>query len=431
MRLSEIRDYITNILDYDPANTTFDGQTDDIINDCYRRLFAEKPFLFAQKEAKVTAYKDVEVPVIPTGLTNIMITSAPNSFPEWIEGHIVAFDGEELTVLFRLDPTTIYVDKTFDASASAGTATFKMRYIDMPQDCTQILQVAKRSLTITPVEPGRMIPLTRYEDEWWNLPLDEVNMPYYWVQYDDYNIVAPRRVAAAGYTVGAGQGVRTIDVAMTYQYGVGATYRESAISKVTTLTLSDTQNLQITNENLGADAFAYRKIYVRCSDEDLNVWRLVADSSGQSTTIAPNISTVRNYDVSLSSLQSQTWEQNNPRFTYPDGCTQRVRLYPRQDADYDMTVRYMYRPPRLVEDHDTPEFPNAHHLVLAYMALEQIYMKTDNLTQSNMYKMKADSEVVKMEKRYLTQAPKRWVKQFMPDGQTDAQPIYTALRHTP
>ena len=96
-----------------------------------------------------------------------------------------------------------------------------------------------------------------------------------------------------------------------------------------------------------------------------------------------------------------------------------------------MTVRYMYKPPRLVEDHDTPEFPNAHHLVLAYMALEQIYMKTDNLTQSNMYRMKADSEVVKMEKRYLTQAPKRWVKQFMPDGRTDAQPIYTALRHTP
>ena len=428
MRLSEIRDYITNILDYDPANTTFDGQTDDIINDCLRRLFAEKPFLFAQKEAKVTAKKDVSVQVTSTGNTNILTTT--DVFPTWIEGHIVEFGGDEFTVLFRLSDTTIYVDTTFVVGTPAGTAIFKMRYIDLPQDCTQVMQVAKRSLTITPVEPGRMIPLTRYEDEWWNLPLDEVNMPYYWVQFDDFNIVAPRKVAAAGYTVAAGQGVRTIEVAMTYQYGVGGTFRESAISKVTSLSLTDTQNLQITNENLGVDAFAYRKIYVRCSNEDLNVWRLVADATGNSTTIAPNISTVTNYDVSLTNLQSQTWEQNNPRYTYADGCTQRVRLYPRQDADYDLTVRYMYKPPRLVEDHDTPEFPNAHHLVLAYMALEQIYMKTDNLTQSNMYKMKADSEVVKMEKRYLTQAPKRWVKQFMPDGRTDAQPIYTALRHT-
>lgn len=428
MRLSEIRDYITNILDYDPANTTFDGQTDDIINDCYRRLFAEKPFLFAQKEAKVTAYKDVSVEVTPTALSNIMITTG--TFPTWIEGHIVGFDGDELTVLFRLNDTTIYVDKTFDAAAAAGTATFKMRYIDLPQDCTQVLQVAKRSLTITPVEPGRMIPLTRYEDEWWNLPLDEVNMPYYWVQYDDYNIVAPRKCNVVAFTTGAGQGIRTIECAMTYQYGIGATYRESAISKVTTLNLSDTQGFQITFENLGVDAFAYRRVYARCPNEDLNVWRLITPISGIANR-APNSTTTAIFDISLADLQSQTWEQNNPRYTYPDGCTQRIRLYPRQDADYDMTVRYMYKPPRLVEDHDTPEFPNAHHLVLAYMALEQIYMKTDNLTQSNMYKMKADSEVVKMEKRYLTQAPKRWVKQFMPDGRTDAQPIYTALRHTP
>ena len=429
MRLSEIRDYITNILDYDPANTTFDGQTDDIINDCYRRLFAEKPFLFAQKEAKVTAFKDVSMTATPMALSNLVVTTG--TFPTWIEGHIVEIDGEELTVLFRLNDTTIYVDTTFDASASAGTVIFKMRYIDLPQDCTQVMQVAKRSLTITPVEPGRMIPLTRYEDEWWNLPLDEVNMPYYWVQFDDYNIVAPRKVDASAYTVAAGTGVRTVEVAMTYQYGVGGTYRESALSKLISVSLTNTQNLQVQFENLGVNAFAYRKIYIRCPNEDLNVWRLVKDITSSSTTVAPNVSTIRNYDVSLSNLQSVTWEQNNPRYTYADGCTQRIRLYPRQDADYDMTVRYMYKPPRLVEDHDTPEFPNAHHLVLAYMALEQIYMKTDNLTQSNMYRMKADSEVVKMEKRYLTQAPKRHVKQFMPDGRTDAQPIYTALRHTP
>ena len=428
MRLSEIRDYITNILDYDPANTTFDGQTDDIINDCYRRLFAEKPFLFAQKETKVTAYKDVSMTATPTALSNLVVTTG--TYPSWVEGHIVEIDGEELTVLFRLNDTIIYVDKTFDASASAGTITFKMRYIDLPQDCTQIMQVAKRSLTITPVEPGRMIPLTRYEDEWWNLPLDEVNMPYYWVQYDDYNIIAPRKCNVVSFVTGAGQGVRTIEFAMTYQYGIGATYRESALSKVTTLNLTDTNGIQLTYENLGVDAFAYRRVYARCPNEDLNVWRLITPISGIANR-APNSTTTAIFDISLADLQSQTWEQNNPRYTYPDGCTQRIRLYPRQDADYDMTVRYMYKPPRLVEDHDTPEFPNAHHLVLAYMALEQIYMKTDNLTQSNMYRMKADSEVVKMEKRYLTQAPKRWVKQFMPDGRTDAQPIYTALRHTP
>ena len=428
MRLSEIRDYITNILDYDPANTTFDGQTDDIINDCYRRLFAEKPFLFAQKEEKVIAYKDVSLQATPTGLSNVLTTSGV--FPTWIEGHIVEVNGDEHIVLFRLSDTQLYVDFTFPATATAGLVTFKMRYIDLPQDCTQVMQVSKRSLTITPVEPGRMIPLSRYEDEWYNLPLDEVNMPHYWVPFDDFNIVAPRKCPVTSFVTGAGQGVRTLDFAMTYQYGIGATFRESAISKVTTLNLTDTNKVNLVFENLGTDAFAYRRVYVRCPNEDLNVWRLVAPV-GLSVNTAPNSSTTVVFDISLTSLQSQTFEQNNPRYTYPDGSTQRIRLYPRQDADYHLSVRYMYKPPRLVEDHDTPEFPNAHHLVLAYMALEQIYMKTDNLTQSNMYKMKGDSEMVKMEKRYLTQAPKRHVKQFMPDGRTDAQPIYTALRHTP
>jgi len=430
MRLSEIRDYITNILDYDPANTTFDGQTDDIINDCYRRLFAEKPFLFAQKEAKVTAYKDVSLTGTPVGLSNVLAITGTS--PEWAAGHIVEVEGTEYEVVFRA-ASVVYVNANFPATAAAGTVTFKMRYIDLPQDCIQIMQVAKRSLTITPVEPGRMIPLTRYEDEWWNLPLDEVNMPYYWVQFDDFNVVAPRKVQATATTTAAGQGVRTIDVAMTYSYGQGGTYRESALSKVSSVSLADNEDLRIDFVSLGSGVNSgyYRKIYVRCPDEDLNVWRLAQTSSGTSS-FSPTYTTATAFTtLSLSDLQAQTFEQNQPRYTYPDGCTQRFRLYPRQDADYDMTVRYMYKPPRLVEDHDTPEFPNAHHLVLAYMALEQIYMKTDNLTQSNMYRMKADSEVVKMEKRYLTQAPKRWVKQFMPDGRTDAQPIYTALRHTP
>jgi hypothetical protein len=429
MRLSEIRDYITNILDYDPTNTTFDGQTDDVINDCYRRLFSEKPFIFAQKEAIIQAQKDESLTITPSSGNNSATTTGV--FPEWIEGHIIEFNGVEHIVVFRASNTQIYINANFTTGV-AGTATFKMRYIDLPQDCIQVMQVAKRSLTITPVEPGRMVPLSRYEDEWYNLPLDEVNMPHYWIQYDDFNIVAPRKVNASATVTGAGRGVRTVDVAMTYSYGNGSTFRESALSAVTSVSLADNQDLLISPVSLGSgvNSGIYRKIYVRCSTENLNVFRLATTSGGVSV-FNPTYAVATAFTLlSLANLQSQLFENDNPRYEYPDGNTQRIRLYPRQDALYNLTVRYMYKPPRLVEEHDAPEFPSAHHLVLAYMALEQIYMKTDNLTQSGMYRMKADSEMIKMERRYLTQAPKRFVKQFMPDGMTDAQPIYTALTHT-
>lgn len=430
MRLSEIRDYITNILDYDPTNTTFDGQTDDIINDCYRRLFSEKPFTFAQKEAIVQALPDETLSITPGAGTNGATTTGV--FPDWIEGHIVEYNDVEYMVVFRASNTQIYIDADFPAVSPTADAVFKMRYLDIPQDCVQIMQVAKRSLTLTPVEPGRMIPLTRYEDEWWNLPLDEVNLPNYWIQFDDYNVVAPRKVNADAVTTAAGRGVRSVDVAMTYSFGSGNTLRESALSAFTTVSLADTQDLRISPVSLGTGTNTgfYRKIYVRCTAENLNVWRQIKTSGGV-RSFDPTYNTPTTFTtLPLSELQSQVFEQDNARFQYSDGNTQRVRLYPRQDAKYDLTVRYMYKPPRLVEDHDSPQFPSAHHLVLAYMALEQIFMKTDNLTQSNMYRMKAESEMIKMERRYLTQAPKRWVKQFMPDGRTDAQPIYTALRHT-
>jgi len=431
MRLSEIRDYVTNILDYDPTSTTFSGQVDDIINDCNRRLFAEKPFVFAQKEVIISAKVDESVTAtIALGAT--LVTIAGSVLPTWIEGHIFEIGDVEYNIIFRASNTTFYVSEAVTAAFTSITGTIKMRYLDLPQDCVQVMQVMKRAMAFTPIDPGRMVPLTRYEDEWWNLPLNEINLPNYWVQYDDYNIVAPRKVNAAAVTSGAGHGVRTIDVAMTYQFGNGNNgFRESALSKSITLALVDTEQLQINFTALGADSGIYRKIYVRCPDQELNVWRLLPSTGTTATQpAAPTKSGVDTFTgATLTALTAMTFEQDAPRYTYSDGNTQRIRLYPRQDATYDMSVRYLYRPARLVEAHDTPEFPAAHHLMLAYMALEQIFMKTDNLNQSQMYKMKADQEMVKMEKRYLTQAPKRWVKQFMPDGQTESGPIYSTLRH--
>ena len=59
MNLQDIRQYIANIIDYDPStNREYTQQIDDIINHHYRMLFAEKAFTFAQKEVKLKIYTD-------------------------------------------------------------------------------------------------------------------------------------------------------------------------------------------------------------------------------------------------------------------------------------------------------------------------------------------------------------------------------------
>ena len=52
MNLAEIREYIGNILDYQPEITTYQKQLDNVINEQYFRLFNAKPYTFAQKEIK-------------------------------------------------------------------------------------------------------------------------------------------------------------------------------------------------------------------------------------------------------------------------------------------------------------------------------------------------------------------------------------------
>ena len=122
--------------------------------------------------------------------------------------------------------------------------------------------------------------------------------------------------------------------------------------------------------------------------------------------------------------------------TYPiyngaSGTTQRIRLYPRQDEDYELTVRYVYRPLGLNEDQDTPTLPPAQHMILAYAALEQLSMQTNNDSRAGYYHAKMVQMVEELDARYLTSPARRFVKGFMGNGLTNPIPMYTNLRRLP
>jgi hypothetical protein len=94
-----------------------------------------------------------------------------------------------------------------------------------------------------------------------------------------------------------------------------------------------------------------------------------------------------------------------------DGHYKRVRLYPRQDTDYLIEARFVYRPDRLIEDTDVPEFPPDHHRYLVYRACQELFVKHDNLQHSEMYRRKADVELLRIENLYLSEGAGYWIKQ--------------------
>jgi len=122
---------------------------------------------------------------------------------------------------------------------------------------------------------------------------------------------------------------------------------------------------------------------------------------------------------------------DNERFPYTEGYRQQLRLYPRQNEDFEVSVRYVYIPSRLQEATDTPELPQSHHLILAYACLMDVLNKHDNPTLAGIYRRKYENELVKMEQRFLTQKPRRFVKGFMKESGVDTVPMFTPLRRIP
>ena len=424
MRLVDLRNMIANIVDYDPAVDTYRQQITDLINDAYYRLYTEKQFTFAQKETIVKAYKDIELNVTSPGTTTAQLTfAAVTPVPTHWEGQVIEIDGVEYEIAWVENSTTLWLttDNPTYATATTFAAKIKFRYLDLPSDCVSIMNVAKRSMTLTPQEPGMFTAIARYEDEYYNLPLDEVNLPNFWVPYDEYHVSTPRTVKSVAAS-GTGSGVNiTINVSMSYVYAG----RESALSASTSLT-TDKPDLDVTFSVLPNRTGYYRKIYVSNPAAGWKGERCLF-IKGTTNNLIPLTSNAAQFSINDF---SDAFEFNTEPYTAIDGNTQRIRLYPRQDQDYDITVRYMFRPQPLVNDNDTPEMPSSSHHILAYMALRELFVKLDNLPQANMYERKVAQEIVKLEQRYLTQIPRRFVKRGMLDGVVNPLPLYTPLTRT-
>lgn len=435
MNLQDIRQYIANIIDYDPStNREYTQQIDDIINHHYRMLFAEKAFTFAQKEVKLSIYTDDTRTASGTysAVTKLTTVDATSDLPTWIEGNIVEIEGVEYDVLYR-DPVTLtrfFINASFGLFTSK-TIKFKQRFIRLPQDCVSLLQVGRRSASISPSAVGRFIPLTRYEDEYYNLPLDEVNIPNYWIIQDSVSMRSPTVApSVSANTTSAGQGSRSVRVAQTYvKWDVnGQKYEmESGLSPFSSeLQLSDTQQLRVALPVLASRIPFARRIYIYDAATSPN-FRGIYEATKVDVGGGGNV----DINFTQTAFEDGTFVLETERYSYFEGYAQQLRLYPRQSEDFELSVRYVKRPARLQEDTDTPELPQSHHLILAYACLMDVLNKHDNPTLAGIYRRKYEREVVKMEQRFLTQKPRRFVKGFMKESGVDTVPMFTPLKRIP
>ena len=215
--LKDIRDFVKRNMDYQPTSTDFDKTLNQIINVQYMDIFTAKPYNFSQREVKLQVYKDVakSATAATAGGTADAptITLSTGTWPTWAEGQVVEMTVGGVTVenefTYR-DSATVGYYKGNYLGTGAATITLKNRYIDLPEDCVDVLNVSRRTNNLTSNNVGQYVAISRYEDEWHNLPLDDTGTPSYWVYTDDYHFDSPRYFTASPYASGSGHGIRTI-----------------------------------------------------------------------------------------------------------------------------------------------------------------------------------------------------------------------------
>jgi len=408
MRLVEIRNLIKSITDYDPGTTAYDDELNRIINNVYIELHAEKPWSFAQQEVVKLARADLTA----TNGTMIdgqkEITTGSSFFIDAMEGQIIEIQGKEYDIASVTSGTAAVLRTNFDAvtAIAAGSETFKVkfRYLDLPVNTISVLQIGRRDTTDTPPsQPGRYTPLTRMEDEWYNISLDETGTPTDWIPYDDFFVQAPVKpltVDLSGIEAEPGDGwdAGTYSFVYTLRYG----NRFSAPSEPASLTL-DKGTAQITATLpslltvLGSDLSGFKKqVWVKF--DPYKCYRKFGEEVLEDATTS-----------AVTGPPGDNWELGD-RLNNHGGVYQRVRLYPRPSADTRVTIRYLHAPEFLVEDSDSPQIPGSSHQYIAYKSLVDVFSKHDNTTQAEVYRRKSELEIIKMEQRYLTEISRRWVK---------------------
>ena len=402
MNLKQIRDQIAFILDYDPDRQEYTDDLTEVINRNYLDLFGREDFSFAQKEASVKVTK----PLTSTGRIarsdRTYLQSSTNIFTKSMEGYHILIDNVEYQIAIFVSSKYVYLTKEYEGAAGVFVPIeINHKYIDMPEDCVRILDVFRRE----PNNPEQMLPLSRSDEGLHGIDFTQKGEPIMWMPVDDFYSKPPITANfSIGFTTGnVPYGNRTIEYGLCYEFGG----KLSPMSKTTELVLDNNSYGYIQPELLPYSSGLRRVVFVR-NKSFSNKWYLVPDDQGLNS-FDPSYNAHARFTLPVL-FWNNTVDINYERFSECEGNYKRIRMYPAQDDDYTIYVRYAYRPKILVDDYDVPEFDAAYHKVLVFMAVREAFAKMNNASMAGMYASKVKNEMQKLSNGFLSQRQQRWIK---------------------
>ena len=169
MNLGQLIDFVGNLLDYDPTNTTYREQLVSILNDAQARILTDRPWDFAIRDRKLKVFTDTTFSFTFTnGSDTITGVAIPVSTDQVLPGSdlagaLLTFDrlnGATFThtLMWVKDATTAFIDRPFVGVTGTYTAGIRRRDIYLPSDCLQVQNVSDPSVGV-PAEGPLPVPL--------------------------------------------------------------------------------------------------------------------------------------------------------------------------------------------------------------------------------------------------------------------------------
>ena len=438
MNLSQMLSMAGSILDYSPDVPSYRAELRRFINQAYKELFSNDVWLFAQREDHLTIYPDLSIEGLSIvlgadGNAQLQDPLGRALFRTRMAGYIIEFTASggpvaapfELQVRIVMDGNNLVLEdkngRSLTGALYAGTGmnvTIKQRYIDMPLDCVDVLSV---TLRYPSQERQPFYNLTRWEDEAWMLNMDLVARPTNFVLAEDVIVPAPVITPELNNLGAVANAVPVAgDWDVVYVHSLGE--RLSAPSpNSTVVTFAATDGMSVSGmQNNGSDDSTglQKKVYVRSPDSDA-FYKVLTPQVKESvtTTGSPNGLAI-----------SASYQLSQYRMPEHEGIYKRIRMYPRQDEEMTITVRYLARPFRLLDDGDIPMFPPEYHQLLVFRCCEQLFIKHGNAPLAELYRERAEAVLARMQKRYKTTRSQMLVKGDFQQSTTMARPWRT-LRH--
>lgn len=405
--------------------------------------------------------------------------------PNLWEGQPIQIQNYEYIISKVVSSSQILLDQVFlgDTNVDDVSWRIKHRWYALPEDCIELLSLGHRDSpqtvggagTLAPY--GKLVGLTARKDEELNLRMDyAANYSEAYVWSEAKNIPGAEKIALEATSIAGTSGFvpgTFIEVCWAFVKDglIGPLSNPEEIEFVT--------GQEITSYSLGikfvswddqeiiADTFntkdtrptqweGYRKVvfwnanYDRTSGERLGLplWKHFNQGGAtrnSSTYLAPVV--VEDTASTVTITHFNQIDAGNKRYMEYDGQHLQIRPYPRVDSwdtrilgeaatgDYSKVnlqylkegvARYYYKPKALALQTDSPELPHEFHQLIVYKALETIYDKMGNSSQSALYKMRFDKEIKALERRYVNH-----VDSLMVRGRFSLSAGYTPFAYAP